>query len=332
MEEIKEISEKKLARRAKIKAIFEERRRKGYERYLKKKHKEMARKAALKAKKKEKERLKRIEEKALKKKKKKVGRPRKPGPKVNYYKRKKKLLEPKKQKGRKALPPFRYKIISCKNGLQNKFIGRYRSIEDAYDKFNELRYRNNNIIFPIAIRGDEYLEKSIDEYILIENNDGGNSLLRNEYGKFVEQKTNIDGWIVLDKFRYEIEETFWVWGYNKTKDRKTFTWIYENLIKDNIETPYDFKRILLYKNKFIIKDDDETINIVFCKHSSDAIRFYNKVEEYVKKDKLKHVLFAGDYSELSDKRRELEEEIIKVTGWTLRKIRLNGSTCYLKKK
>ena len=37
------------------------------------------------------------------------------------------------------MPPFIYKIISCRNGTQNKFVGRYRTIEEAYDAFEELK-------------------------------------------------------------------------------------------------------------------------------------------------------------------------------------------------
>ena len=66
--------------------------------------------------------------------------------------------------------------------------------------------------------------------------------MRNEYGKLVEQNLNIDGWVVIDKYRYNIEETFWVWGYKNKNDRKTFLWIYENIILSNIISSYDFKR------------------------------------------------------------------------------------------
>ena len=208
------------------KAAFERRRRKGYEAYLKRKHKEMAerereekKRKEKERKKKEKERLKRLEEK----KKRPVGRPKKRGPKK---KRKKKIEKIPQKVGPKFQKPYSYKIISCRNGVQNKFIGRYRDIKEAYDVFNALKTKDNNVIFPSNITGIHQIENSIDEYILIEKNeDKTSTLLRNEYGKFVEQTTNKNGWIIIDKFRYKREEEFWVYGYNSKNDRKTFLWI-----------------------------------------------------------------------------------------------------------
>ena len=313
------------------KAAFERRRRKGYEAYLKRKHKEMAerereekKRKEKERKKKEKERLKRLEEK----KKRPVGRPKKRGPKK---KRKKKIEKIPQKVGPKFQKPYSYKIISCRNGVQNKFIGRYRDIKEAYDVFNALKTQDNNVIFPSNITGIHQIENSIDEYILIEKNeDKTSTLLRNEYGKFVEQTTNKNGWIIIDKFRYKREEEFWVYGYNSKNDRKTFLWIYNNLIISDLYDNLDFKRIFLYKNKIVIKNDANEIELVLCKDESDAVRFYNKTEEWIKRDKIKQVLFMGDYSSISDSRRKLEDELIALTGWTKKKVQMKNNTYYRK--
>ena len=313
------------------KAAFERRRRKGYEAYLKRKHKEMAerereekKRKEKERKKKEKERLKRLEEK----KKRPVGRPKKRGPKK---KRKKKIEKIPQKVGPKFQKPYSYKIISCRNGVQNKFIGRYRDIKEAYDVFNALKTQDNNVIFPSNITGIHQIENSVDEYILIEKNeDKTSTLLRNEYGKFVEQTTNKNGWIIIDKFRYKREEEFWVYGYNSKNDRKTFLWIYNNLIISDLYDNLDFKRIFLYKNKIVIKNDANEIDLVLCKDESDAVRFYNKTEEWIKRDKIKQVLFMGDYSSISDRRRKLEDELIALTGWTKKKVQMKNNTYYRK--
>lgn len=314
----------------KQKAAFERRRLKGYYEWLKGRKREIAKKKREEAKKKEKERLKKEKERkkrAEAKKKRRVGRPRKPGPKK---KRRAKKIVILKKPGRKKLPPFVFKIISCKNGCQNKFIGKYRTSEEAYEVFNKLKENDKNIIFPSIITGDIHIKNSIDEYILIEKNDSKSNLLRNEYGKLVEQNLNIDGWVVIDKYRYTIEETFWVWGYKNKSDRKTFLWIYTNIIISDVDYCLEYKRIILYKNKIVVKNDNNDIELILCKNESDAIRFYNKIEEWVKRDKIKQVLFLGDYSSISDRRRKLEQELMDLTGWTKKKIQMKNNTYYCK--
>ena len=334
MEEKQEkvLSKKEIRRRKRL----SERLKKGRERYLKKlkkqKEKRLAKESERKEKEKLKRKLKREKDKLKNKGKRRVGRPKKTGPKINYYKRNKKKNLPKKKRGFEKFPEFKYKIISCLNGNQNKFIGSYRTSDEAYEVFNRLKKDDENVIFPTLMRGDDFLENSIDEYILIEKNDGGNTKLRNEYGKLVEQILNVDGWIILDKFRYKTEETFWVFGYDNRSDRKTFSWIYENLIFNVTEYMYDYRRVLTYKNKVVIKHDNGAIDLIFTKSPSDAIRFYNKLEEWVKNDKIKQVLFIGDYSEISTKRKQLEEELIKLTGWPKTKIQMKGTTYYMKNK
>ena len=322
-----ETEKKKRPLTKKQKAAFERRRRRGYAKYIKEKRREITKRKRKEAKEKEKAKKRKLKERLKLKNKRPVGRPKKRGPKK---KRRKPINKVKKSPGRHALPPYNYKIISCKNGIQNKFIGKYRTIEDAYDKFNFLKNEDKDIILPILVTGDLHIKNSIDEYVLICKDDSSSTLLRNEYGKLVEQKTNKDGWNVIDKFRYQKEETFWVYGYNNKNDRKTFLWIYENLISTDVEWYFNFKRIILYKNKIVIKDDSENINLILCKAVSDAVRLYNTIEEWVKRDKIKQVLFVGDYSEISDKRRKLEEELLKYTGWSKKKIQMKTTSYYNK--
>lgn len=330
----KEISKKEFIRRQKIKKYFEKKRKAGYERYLKRIRKERIKREALEKKKKEKEREKkrkakeRAREKA--KKKRKVGRPKKCGPKINFYKRrKKKLAKLNKVRVSRKLPPFIYKIISCRNGKQRKLIGKYRTSEDAFEMLEKLKKQNDNIVFPIEMTGENNLRIVLNEYILIEKSEDENLFMRNEYGKLIEQKTDIEGWRIIDKFQFKEEEAFSVFGFS-SRDRKTFTWIYENIIAININNPFVFKRILVFRNKVIIKHDNGLIDIIFCKHPNDAVRFYNLTEAWVKKDKIKQIIFLGDYSERSPKRRVLEDELMDYTGWSRKKINMNGTSYFNK--
>ena len=161
--DIPEISEKEKERRKKIseyrKKVIDKKRKKGLKAYYKRKKAEKLKKE----KELEKEKLRKKKEKEKEKHKRKVGRPKKRGPKKKRV-RKKKVL---KQRGKQKLPPIIYKIVSCKNGKQNKLIGKYRDIESAYEAFNALKESDKNVVFPMSVTGIRSLKNSIDEYFLI---------------------------------------------------------------------------------------------------------------------------------------------------------------------
>ena len=307
------ISEKERLRREGL----AERRKAGYRAYIERKHKEME----------EREEKKRLEKEERKRKsfpkKRKVGRPKKRGPK-----KKRKYVSRKPKIDRRSLNIYDYKVVSCHNGRQNEYVGAYVSVEEAYEMVERLLEERKGVVFPARVSIGETIESCRDEYLILEKDRYGDKeapLLRNEYGKLVRQETNSDTWVILDKFPYEVEETFWVYGYDPVRDRKTFGWIYHNILLAGIETKFDIKRVMLYKNKVVIKDDAGNLDIVFCKTIGDGIRFYNLLSETVAKEKLKQVMFLGNYSEIGDKRRALEDELVQRTGWSKRKIQLPTS-------
>lgn len=237
---------------------------------------------------------------------KKRGRKKKRGPK--------KKLPPKIYKGRNT---WDYKIVSCRNMKQNSYVGKYANVKDAYSAIELLLKKSESVVFKkkLSNGGD-----CVNEYLILERKkDDKETLLRNEYGKLVEHKTNTNRWVIFDKFRYNVEETFWVYGYDPRYDRKTFMWVYENIIS-NIENKYDIKRLFVYNNKLIIKNDRSEMDIVFCKNRSDAIRFYNMVVELVKNDKISQVFFGGAYSGSNKRTSKLVDEICEYTGWDRKKV------------
>ena len=314
MEE-KIISEKERLRRERL----AERRREGYRAYIERKHQEMAEREEQKKKEREEKKKERTEKSFRKKRK--IGRPKKRGPK-----KKRKYVSRKPKIDGRTLNIYDYKVVSCHNGKQNEYIGAYVKAEEAYEAVETLLNGQKEIIFPARVQITGKIIDSKDEYLILEKNRYGDKeapLLRNSYGKLVKQETNSDTWIILDKFRYDTEETFWVYGYDPVRGRKTFEWIYYNIIIGNIETSYDIKRVMLYKNKIVVKDDGGKLDIIFCKTVSDAIRFYNLLSEWVLEKKMKkHIFMLGDYSGIGDKRRALEKELVERTGWTIRKIQM----------
>ena len=255
-------------------------------------------------------------------KKKKVGRPRKPGPK-------KKRIRKKIVKITKERPVFDFKIVSTLNGKQNGYAGQFQTYADAYAKLTSLENANNNVVFPRKFLNSGTITSVKDEYLLLEKNrlgDKADGMVRNEFGKFIQQKiTNNNKWVIRDKIQRKVEESFWIYGYDPRLDRKDFTWIYNNLIIGAVENSYDVIRILVYKNKLIIRYDDKPMKLVMCKNVSDAIRMYNMVSNRLEALKTKQIVCIGSYNTLSENRRLLEEEIMDLTGWSKMKIQRSSN-------
>ena len=329
MQDLTGLPEKEIQRRLKLseaaKKSMAKRRKAGYKSWLKEKHKEMA--AKKKEEDKEKVRLKKEKEKERLKNKPRKPRKKKRGPKINKYQRRKKRLEKQKKAEIKAYkPPIRYKVMLCSNGKKYFTIGEYRTSEEAYKAFNEQKWVSSSVVFPRMVRVNEEFNISVDECILIEKTDSGPTQLRNEYGKLIEHKTNLEGWEVIDKFRNNVEETFWVFGYDNKSDRKTFMWIYDNLVIGDGFGPYEFRRIFVYLNKVLIRYDDNSLQMIICKSETDAVTFYNKLQEMAKKDGIKQLVFIGDRSALTPQRKKLEKELMEMTGWTVKKLSMKNTT------
>ena len=301
--------------------MLEERRQKRLEQFLlKQEEKKLKLKLRKRKTKKKKKKVISNEETDIKQKhikKRKVGRPKKRGPK-------KKRVRKKIIKVVKKRPVFDYKIVTMLNGKQNGHIGQYRTYAEAREVLVHLEEDNNNVIFPRKYLNKGNITLLKDEYLLLEKNrfgDKNDGVSRNEFGKFVQQKiTNSDKWVVREKITRLVEESFWVYGYDPKTDRKTCQWIYDNLIIGSIENNYDIVRISIYKNKLIIKYDNKPLSMVMCKNKSDCIRMYNYISDNIRKKKLKQVICIGAYNTVCDARREIEREIMELTGWNKMKI------------
>ena len=160
------------------------------------------------------------------------------------------------------------------------------------------------------------------ELILIkckELGDNDVNKIRNKNGQFTNYESSDEDWIVIDRANYNIEETFWVYGYHPRLQRKTFEWIFDNFIAKNSKDKYMFKSIQIYLNKILIECNGK-LELIMCKNKNDAIRFYNQVENWCKEKKMKYILFMGDIGK-SRYKRDWMEKIQKLTNWDYSKIK-----------
>ena len=250
---------------------------------------------------------------------KKRGRKKKRGPK------KKKPLIPNKYVGLKRP----YHIITTNNGVQIKDLYSAVNIDMALAKLRALQIQfNKNIQFPVKYTSNKN-EKTFTEcdyrLMLIKkkiDNDTYKGKIRNEYGKFVDCVTSSDEWVFIEELPYQVEETFWVYGYNPKTDRKTYQFIVDEFINYNKKDKYFFKEIVIYRNKLLI-DSISGLEIIICKNHQDSVRLYNSLQEYSKNKKYKNILFAGDIHKNSYSYEKWYNKIHELTHWNRRKINKN---------
>lgn len=246
--------------------------------------------------------------------KKKVGRHKKTGPKKR-----------KKKRGSKKQATWDFKILQFVDRKQTGYVGVFRDLDEVAFARKELEKENSKVVFPKKYanngrKGDRIYE-TVSEYVVMKRNrekdENTVTQLRNEYGKFVDHKTNAKDWVIYDKFPALVEETFWVYGHNPKTDRKTYMWIFDELVMDPVMDNATSVLIYVYNNKVIFKYDED-FTFVVCKNTSDAIRMYNKLEEMTKP--LRRVYMTGMTSGKSPRTRDTIEMIMRKTGWSIYKV------------
>jgi len=216
-----------------------------------------------------------------------------------------------------------YQIIITHNNKQVEYIGTFNNENKAYKKFQEIVSNNQKIDFPVFYVSSKYIEEARYEIILIKKRLNENmpisTKLRNEYGEFVDYTTNNDKWIVYDKAPYYKEETFWVYGFHPLVQRKTFKFIFNDILKPLCKNK-NGTTLIVYQNKLIIDSLYKT-ELIICKNKSDCIRLYNLIEEKVNKEKIKNINFGGNWSYSKIGRQTCIKKIQNLTNWNEAKIK-----------
>jgi hypothetical protein len=215
-----------------------------------------------------------------------------------------------------------YVIILANHGKQLKTICNAETDEKIHKKLDKLLKENKKVVFPIQFNNHKHVMVEA-QYELItikckQDDDDSVNQVRNQYGEYIDYETNNDDWVVVDRVNYDIEETFWVYGYHPRLQRKTFMWIFENFILKDSNNKYMFKNVVIYHNKLLIECDGK-LEMVLCKNKSDSARMYNMLEEFAKKYKCKYILFMGDIAN-SKYKSDWIQKIKDLSGWNSKKI------------
>ena len=215
-----------------------------------------------------------------------------------------------------------YSIILINHGKQLQTIYSDTTEEKIYKKFKKLLEENKKVMFPIRYNNHKHVMiESEYELVIIKCRDEFESMVnkvRTNTGEFADYTTTDEDWIVIDRAPYDIEETFWVYGYHPKIQRKDFKWIFNTFITKDAKNRYMFKTVHIYKNKLLI-DCNGKLEMVICKNKQDGIRLYNKVESESIKKKYKYIAFMGDVSK-SKYNKQWIDRIQQMTNWTREKV------------
>ena len=218
-----------------------------------------------------------------------------------------------------------FQIILTSRGKMLRTICTAETEKNIYKRFDALLEENKSVVFPIRHLNCEKRVPAQYELYIIKRKDKADkepTPLKDENGKIIDYGTSDEDWVIYDRADYDMEESFWVYGYHPIYQRKDFNWIWENLVKTGSNDKYSYKQIMVFKNKLLI-DSGTKLDMVLCKNVSDCIRLYNELEERKKKEKLKNIVCSGDYSK-SRLRKEIYQRLIDLTNWPLRKLNRNS--------
>lgn len=235
-----------------------------------------------------------------------------------YAKRKKALDEYRKLMGDEK---GTFSIYLMKNGKRVKFFGRKRFKNSAVGLYFDLLKKNREEVAfkqTIVKNYGKYVENKY-ELVLVKKltpEESNNvTLLRDDNGKFIENYlVDAPTHKILDKNEWLIEETFNVYGFDPQKERKTFDYIYNNIILKPQTNAYS--RLFIYNNKLIHHYDDD-FDMVRCKNTQQAVKLYDTIEKKIDKKKYPNIFFMGKLSGTSVE--WVISEIQKKTGWTRNK-------------
>lgn len=210
-----------------------------------------------------------------------------------------------------------YRVVLLTNGKYKKTLYKCMTKETVFLKYHKM-IDDNKVFFPKKFINANGIKKIKYEICITKPTEEKDTfrILRDEYGKLYTEKP-LDDWTILASNDYEIEETFYMYGYDNKNNRPTIREIIKKLMF-GAHSKKMVKQIIVVHNKLIIYNEDQ-FDMVICKNIEDAQRLHHTLAKIVKKQKIKSLLFMGTASPANIGR--MYDIIHDETGWPYTKIR-----------
>lgn len=211
-----------------------------------------------------------------------------------------------------------YRVILTVNGKYKKTLHRSNTRETAFIHYHQLR-EENKVYFPRQFINSNGIKPVKYQICVTKIHEEGDEfrILRNEYGKFYTEE-KLGDWTILASDNYQLEETFWIYGYEKQgSERPTIAEVIKKLMV-NAYSKKMVKQIIVVYNKLIIYNDEQ-FDMVICKNMLDAQRLHHTLAKIADKQRIKSLMFSGTASKVMISR--MYDLIQEKTGWNIIKIR-----------
>lgn len=208
-----------------------------------------------------------------------------------------------------------YALVLVKHKKILKVIQNYKMLSAAKTLFENLK-NDNHVIFPEKFNSTNEIVKCTYEILLIRKKASDSGFRRVFTGMGVIDEKVKGDWDIIDKFNFEVEELFKVYGY---KQKMTAVDILANIFIDRLKKgdPYD---VYAFNNKLVITNDKEVI-VILCKSEYDSNRLHDFFLKYFLEKKMGIFIFRGILKNNERKRqlyKMIEEQLGISKSWMYR--------------
>jgi hypothetical protein len=208
-----------------------------------------------------------------------------------------------------------FALVLVKHKKVVKIIQNYKKLSAAKTLFETLK-NDNHVVFPERFNSTKEVVKCAVEVLLIKKRKTDSGFRKIFTGMGVIEEKVIGDWDIVDKFSFEVEEVFKVYGYEQ---KMTAVDILANIFIERLKKaePYD---VYAFNNKLVITNDKEVI-VILCKSESDSRRLHDFFLKYFLDKKLGIFIFRGVLDNGSRKRelyKMIEEKLGIPKTWMYR--------------
>lgn len=182
-----------------------------------------------------------------------------------------------------------YELVLYENNEKIKVLFSYQRKHDAIYRFKVLSNQKISLKKEIIYK-DKKLTKVNYKILLFKRREKEDKsvVIRDEYGKLLENFMNDPNWVLLDHCDYGVEEYYSVTSANRKLSAKE---ILRHVLLNKISEK-NTKQVLILNNKIVI--EGIVLNMITCKNVDEAIRLYNYLRVSCFEEKIANVVFFGN--------------------------------------